>query len=67
MKSGVQPCMGCGSNAGWLSLGEPSALRPCARPLPTICAFAGSLRMILVSGRTLRKTRPTPVIVPPVP
>ena len=30
-------------------------------------AIDGSLRMIFVSGRSLRSTRATPVIVPPVP
>ncbi len=67
MKSGVQPWIGCGSKAGWLTAGEPSAPRSCALPLPTSWALAGSDRMILVSGRSLRSTRATPVTVPPVP
>jgi hypothetical protein len=36
-------------------------------PLPTSCAFAGSLRMIFIFGRSRRRTRATPTTVPPVP
>ena len=67
MKSGVQPWIGCGSQAGWLSDGEPSAVRTWACPLLTSEALAGSVRMIFVSGRSLRSTRATPETVPPVP
>jgi hypothetical protein len=36
-------------------------------PLPTICALAGSLRTIFVSGRSRLSTRDTPATVAPVP
>ena len=65
--TGVHPWIGCGSHAGWLPAGALPSPRGCATPLPTSWALAGSLRMILVSGRSCRSTRPTPVTVPPVP
>ena len=67
MKSGVQPCMGCGLNAGWAADAEPSGLRCCGVPLPRSCASAGSQTTIFVSGRSFAKTRDTPLRVPPVP
>ena len=67
MKSGVQPWIGCGSKAGWLAAGDPSGSRSCRRPLPTMAAFAGSQSTMRTSGRSRRKTRPTPTTVPPVP
>ena len=67
MKSVVHPWIGCGWNAEWLTAGACSALRSCAMPEAISCAFSGSLTMILVSGRSLRSTRPTPERVPPVP
>jgi len=66
-KSGVQPWIGCGSKAGWLHAGAPSAVRSCTLPLPISWALAGSHSTIRVSGRSLRSTRPTPDSVPPVP
>ena len=33
MKSGLQPCIGCGLNAGCGAAGEPSGLRSCSVPL----------------------------------
>src|SRR5438874_10387704 len=33
MKSGVQPCIGCGLNEGCGAAGDPSGLRDCAMPL----------------------------------
>jgi len=66
-KSGVQPCNGCGRNAGWLSAGVPSALRFCTWSLARICALSGSQTMIFTSGRSFRSTRATPSSVPPVP
>ena len=67
MKSGVQPWIGCGCQSPWLAAGACSAPRSCGTPPPTSWALAGSLRMILVSGRSRRSTRATPVTVPPVP
>ena len=67
MKSGLQPCIGCGFHAGWLPAGEPSALRACSEPSVSIGASSGSQTTILVSGRSLRSTRATPLSVPPVP
>ena len=67
MKSGLQPCIGCGLNAGWPVAGEPSAFRSCFTPLVSIGASSGSQTMIFVSGRSLARTRATPFSVPPVP
>ena len=67
MKSGVQPWIGCGWNAGWLSVGWCAALRPFTSPEPTSAALAGSDSTIFTSGRSRRSTRPTPDTVPPVP
>ena len=61
MKSGLQPCIGCGLNDGCGFAGEPSGLRSCAMWLVSIGASAGSQTTILVSGRSLRSTRATPV------
>ena len=55
MKSGLQPCIGCGLNAGWGLAGEPSGLRSCLEPLASIGASAGSHTTILVSGTLLRE------------
>src|SRR4029453_498117 len=41
MKSGVQPWMRCGSKAGWLPAGGPSAPRSCALPLPPAWGLGG--------------------------
>src|ERR1700722_6554542 len=41
MKSGAQPCMGCGLNAGCATAGEPSALRCCGSPLGGLDGFGG--------------------------
>ena len=67
MKSGVQPCIGCGLKAGCAVAGDPSGLRACSVPLPRSCASSGSQTMILVSGISLASTRDTPFSVPPVP
>ena len=67
MKSGLQPCIGCGFKAGCGAAGEPSALRSCCVPLASIGASAGSQTTILVSGLSLASTRATPLSVPPVP
>ena len=58
MKSGVQPCIGCGLKAGCGADGVPSALRACSMPLPSSCASCGSQTTILVSGRSLREHAP---------
>ena len=42
MKSGVQPCIGCGLKAGWAADGEPSGLRSCVIPLAISGASSGS-------------------------
>ena len=47
--------------------GVPSGLRCCGAPLVSIGASSGSQTMILVSGRSLARTRATPFSVPPVP
>ena len=58
MKSGVQPWIGWGSQAGVAHRrGIARRRRSWAMPLPMSWALAGSLRMILVSGRSLRSTR----------
>ena len=67
MKSGLQPCIGCGLNEGCGFAGVPSGLRYCGIWLVNMGASAGSHTTILVSGRSLRSTRETPVSVPPVP
>ena len=67
MKSGVQPCIGCGLKAGCGADGEPSGLRACSTPLPSSGASSGSQTMILVSGISFASTRATPFSVPPVP
>ena len=67
MKSGVQPCIGCGLKLGCGAGGVPSGLRDCSIPLPSSCASSGSQTMILVSGRSFASTRATPFNVPPVP
>ena len=67
MKSGLQPCWGCGVQEGWLAEGVRSGLLGCGRPLETMGAASGSQRMILVSGRFSARTRETPLRVPPVP
>ena len=67
MKSGLQPCIGCGFNAGLALAGEPSGLRSCGVPLVSIGASSGSQTTIFVSGRSLASTRATPFSVPPVP
>ncbi len=67
MKSGVQPCMGWGFQAGCLAAGAWSGLRACGWPEPISWASAGSQTTIRVLGLSLRSTRPTPVRVPPVP
>src|SRR5262249_43120781 len=55
MKSGLQPCIGCGLNAGLGLAGEPSGLRSCLALLESIGASAGSHTTIFVSGRSLAK------------
>ncbi len=67
MKSGLQPCIGCGLKAALAAAGEPSGLRGCGDLVDSMGASAGSHTTILVSGRSLRSTRETPVSVPPVP
>ena len=67
MKSGLQPCNGCGFHEGWLAVGEPSSRRGCSAPLVSIGASAGSQTTIFVSGRSFSSTRATPLSVPPVP
>ena len=67
MKSGVQPCIRCGRNSGWLSFGEPSAMRSCGMPLPRIGELSGSQTTIRVSGLACLNMRDTPLSVPPVP
>ena len=67
MKSGVQPCIGCGLKLGCGAEGEPSASRFCSIPDSSSGASAGSQTMIFVSGRSFLNTRPTPFNVPPVP
>ena len=47
--------------------GDPSAFRSCGVPLASMGASAGSQTTIFVSGRSARRTRPTPFNVPPVP
>ena len=53
MKSGAQPCIGCGLNAGCAVAGEPSGLRCWPSPLLSIAASAGSQTTILVFGISL--------------
>src|SRR5438552_17431026 len=49
MKSGLQPCWGCGVQEGWLVEGEPSGLLAgWGMPLETMGAASGSQRIILV-------------------
>ena len=67
MKSGAQPCIGCGLNAGCAAAGEPSALRCLRLPLVSIDASVGSQTTILVFGISFASTRATPFSVPPVP
>ena len=67
MKSGLQPCIGCGLNAALGLAGDPSGLRSCVEPLESIGASLGSQTMIFVSGRSFASTRATPFSVPPVP
>ena len=67
MKSGLQPCIGCGLNAALGLEGDPSGLRACVEPLESIGASLGSQTMIFVSGRSFASTRATPFSVPPVP
>src|SRR4249920_2796817 len=50
MKSGLQPCIGCGLNAALGLEGDPSGLRSCVEPLESIGASLGSHTMIFVSG-----------------
>ena len=52
MKSGVQPCIGCGLKLGCGAAGVPSGLRACSMPLPRSGASSGSQTTILVSGRS---------------
>ena len=51
MKSGVQPCRGCGLKLGCGLAGVPSGFRTCSIPLPSSWASSGSHTMILVSAR----------------
>jgi hypothetical protein len=67
MKSGLQPCIGCGFHTGFATAGEPSAFRSCFVPLDSIGASAGSHTTIFVSGISFASTRATPLSVPPVP
>ena len=67
MKSGLQPCIGCGFQTACAEAGEPSSLRCCGVPLVSIGASSGSQTTILVSGRSLASTRAIPLRVPPVP
>ncbi len=67
MKSGLQPCIKCGRNNGWLSAGVPSSSRSWGMPLPSMGELSGSQTMIFVSGLFSLSTRDTPFSVPPVP
>ena len=67
MKSGLQPCIGWGLNAGCGAAGVPSALRSWPVPLVSIAASAGSATTIFVRGDSTASTRDTPRRVPPVP
>jgi hypothetical protein len=67
MKSGLQPCIGCGFQAVWAVTADPSGFRSCGAALVSIGASAGSQTTIFVSGRSLARTRATPFSVPPVP
>ena len=67
MKSGVQPCIGCGLKPGAAAAAVPSGLRCCATRCRAMARPAGSQTMILVSGRSFASTRATPFSVPPVP
>src|SRR5664279_2085175 len=53
MKSGDQPCIGCGLKAALGLAGEPSGLRSCGLLLVSIGASAGSQTTILVLGISL--------------
>src|SRR5450631_2140420 len=52
IKSGVQPCIGCGLNVGCGAAGVPSEFRDCAMPLANSYASSGSQTTIFVSGRS---------------
>ena len=64
MKSGLQPCIGCGFQLGCGALADPSSFRSCSIPLESIGASSGSQTTIFVSGRSLASTRATPFSVP---
>ena len=50
MKSGLQPCIRCGRNIGWLALGWPPASRGWAMPLPSSGALSGSAATMRIAG-----------------
>jgi hypothetical protein len=66
MKSGAQPCIGCGLNCGWL-VGTPAASRACGMPLASTGAISGSAATMRTHGSAFFSARATPSSVPPVP